>query len=281
MRIIETQSIYKTPQAIALRYAELEERRLTALSSVDSGYKDEVLARLEQGRLLSLAESFVGLKEISSLIAVPYHTLYHIKRVFEHFGSIVAFLRQSEIWEEEGRRITWSMLKNHVYKRSETDIEVEYERQKKNLKRATKKLEERASDFKAFAKAMRDEEGEDLAGLTFQAIEDAQREDREEIDDKDKTYLSYIRTLPCSLCGREKVDAHHIETGGMGMKGRDHFTIPLCRKCHTESHQKGKVWLDSAFLSASAWAEVAENLSNYLNEIRRLTNEATHNKNGR
>lgn len=53
-------------------------------------------------------------------------------------------------------------------------------------------------------------------------------------------YLDYIRSLPCRICDFNPVDPHHVETGGVGMKGSDFTAIPLCRKHHDELHSGGK-----------------------------------------
>lgn len=53
-------------------------------------------------------------------------------------------------------------------------------------------------------------------------------------------YLDYIRSLPCRICDFNPVDPHHVETGGVGMKGSDFTAIPLCRKHHDELGSKGK-----------------------------------------
>jgi hypothetical protein len=41
------------------------------------------------------------------------------------------------------------------------------------------------------------------------------------------------------------VQAHHSETGGVGMKGPDLSCIPLCHYHHNaELHQKGELWFE-------------------------------------
>ena len=57
---------------------------------------------------------------------------------------------------------------------------------------------------------------------------------------RNEPYLGYIRTLPCCVCGRSRVEAHHADTGGVGIKCNDTRAIPLCRICHTECHSLGK-----------------------------------------
>lgn len=52
-------------------------------------------------------------------------------------------------------------------------------------------------------------------------------------------FLSWVKTQPCTCCGAPADDAHHLigwGQGGMATKAHDAFTIPLCRKHHTELH---------------------------------------------
>lgn len=52
-------------------------------------------------------------------------------------------------------------------------------------------------------------------------------------------FLSWVKTQPCTCCGNPADDAHHLicwGQGGMATKAHDAFTIPLCRKHHTELH---------------------------------------------
>ena len=52
-------------------------------------------------------------------------------------------------------------------------------------------------------------------------------------------YLRWVKTQPCECCGMPSDDPHHLighGQGGMGTKAHDSFTLPLCRKHHTELH---------------------------------------------
>ncbi len=52
-------------------------------------------------------------------------------------------------------------------------------------------------------------------------------------------YLAWVKTQPCECCGMPSDDPHHLigwGQGGMATKAHDIFTIPLCRKHHTELH---------------------------------------------
>lgn len=54
-----------------------------------------------------------------------------------------------------------------------------------------------------------------------------------------RNYLNWVKTQPCECCQQQSDDPHHLigwGRGGMATKAHDIFTIPLCRKHHTELH---------------------------------------------
>ena len=67
-------------------------------------------------------------------------------------------------------------------------------------------------------------------------------------DPKPKTfrsnkYKNWVKSLSCIKCGRTPCDPHHQNLGdrpAMGLKAPDSQCIPLCPKCHSEYHNKGK-----------------------------------------
>ena len=63
----------------------------------------------------------------------------------------------------------------------------------------------------------------------------------------EKSHMSRIAEMPCSVCGAYGVHVHHIRTGvGMGRRSSDLDTIPLCHEHHqgmTGIHGMGrKAW---------------------------------------
>ena len=61
---------------------------------------------------------------------------------------------------------------------------------------------------------------------------------------KNKEYIAFIKTFGCSVCGTSPVDAHHLDTIGMGGNRKkdcveDFSCVPLCRGHHQEWHQYG------------------------------------------
>jgi len=53
--------------------------------------------------------------------------------------------------------------------------------------------------------------------------------------DRDDNYLTFVRTLPCIVdsCTVKPIHAHHVERGGMGIKGSDYSVVALCHEHHT------------------------------------------------
>lgn len=74
----------------------------------------------------------------------------------------------------------------------------------------------------------------------------------------DREYLQRVRGLECSSCGKAgPSQAHHVDQGGVGMKGPDTSTIPLCHACHARlediGHRRAEV--EMKFSVAMALAE--------------------------
>tara|TARA_Y100000588_G_scaffold329332_1_gene365439 strand:+ start:4816 stop:5787 length:972 start_codon:yes stop_codon:yes gene_type:complete len=58
-------------------------------------------------------------------------------------------------------------------------------------------------------------------------------------------YLSFVRKLPCRVCGKTAGIAHHLighGEGKMGSKASDMFTFPLCNEHHQELHRDMNTW---------------------------------------
>jgi len=65
--------------------------------------------------------------------------------------------------------------------------------------------------------------------------------DPKPVTDKDPKYLAWIRKQPCVITGRTPCEAHHTQTGGMGMKGSDYSALPLHHAEHQRCHQGGAI----------------------------------------
>ena len=59
---------------------------------------------------------------------------------------------------------------------------------------------------------------------------------------RDKDHLRFIARQPCTLCGRQPCEAHHLrfaQSRALGRRVSDEFTVPLCRVHHRELHRQG------------------------------------------
>jgi hypothetical protein len=56
--------------------------------------------------------------------------------------------------------------------------------------------------------------------------------------ERNNSYLGFVRSHPCCLCGDDiHVEAHHPRFGvGMGEKASDRDAVPLCGRHHRELH---------------------------------------------
>lgn len=60
---------------------------------------------------------------------------------------------------------------------------------------------------------------------------------------RNKSYLEWVKTLPCRNCTNHKgrtIEAHHpkghMYGSGMGLKSHDDLAVPLCSQCHRMYH---------------------------------------------
>ena len=60
-----------------------------------------------------------------------------------------------------------------------------------------------------------------------------------------KKHLAFVRSKPCMNCRTDQnIEAHHLlvvpgKHRGIGMKHKDEWTVPLCRKYHRSLHEAG------------------------------------------
>jgi ERF superfamily len=68
---------------------------------------------------------------------------------------------------------------------------------------------------------------------------------------RDKDHLGFIARQPCTVCGRQPCEAHHLrfaQPRALGRRVSDEFTVPLCRVHHRELHRQGdeRSWWNKA-----------------------------------
>lgn len=85
---------------------------------------------------------------------------------------------------------------------------------------------------------------------------------------RSEEYLDFVRGLTCAACGSLKsIEAHHVEQGGVGMKGSDYSCIPLCTECHRYLEDNGHRNAEKLFNFSISMA-VAETLHLYVTKAR-------------
>ena len=53
----------------------------------------------------------------------------------------------------------------------------------------------------------------------------------------EKRYMDRVASLPCSLCGTQPVELHHLREGqGMSQRASNYLVIPLCPRCHRDNY---------------------------------------------
>lgn len=55
---------------------------------------------------------------------------------------------------------------------------------------------------------------------------------------EDRAYQAWLRTRPCSRCGKSppSIVHHHTQRRGKGQRAHDHDGMPLCTPCHVGLH---------------------------------------------
>jgi hypothetical protein len=59
---------------------------------------------------------------------------------------------------------------------------------------------------------------------------------------RDPSHLRRLATIPCLICGRKPVQAHHLtfaQARAMGRKSSDEYAVPLCAIHHRDLHDHG------------------------------------------
>ena len=82
---------------------------------------------------------------------------------------------------------------------------------------------------------------------------------------RSKEHLRFVAQQPCLICGRSPSHAHHVrfaQSKGLGLKGSDEFTVPLCAIHHQQNHATGneRLWwqehkIDPLAVAARLWRE--------------------------
>jgi ERF superfamily len=80
---------------------------------------------------------------------------------------------------------------------------------------------------------------------------------------RDRDHRRFICRQPCTVCGRQPCETHHLrfaQPRALGRRVSDEFTVPLCRVHHRELHRQGdeRVWwsrfnIDPMLIALKFW----------------------------
>lgn len=89
---------------------------------------------------------------------------------------------------------------------------------------------------------------------------------------RSETYLNFIRRQACIVCAGTPSDPHHFIrlSAGVGAKGDDTKTIPLCREHHNEAHRVGRTTFQARH-NFDYWEEAFLLLEKYVTEVAQWT----------
>jgi hypothetical protein len=252
----------ETYQDAVERLRSLEERARGIIAGIKRSGLDLVRVRYDQGHLADMALRMrnARMEDLAEQVNVGPKTLYDAHLVYRRFKSRVELERQIRLWEEEGREVSWSMVRNHARNRlPDEPAKAASVLQEKatRLEKKTQRLEADALDLQEQAERMRTVNGhapvdpdlaDELEGVAVQAqivAGDTRRQAAElrlpkPERQQDERYLAYVRQHSCLACGATgAVQAHHLDRGGTGSKGPDYTAVPLCATCHGHLHEVG------------------------------------------
>lgn len=253
--------------------------------------REMILLRFRQGRTAHLAlgmrrEDHYGtaaMDTLSERSGVHSRTLYQALQFYRD-DRIPKAEAQLQAWmdtvEEEKGRISWSYCRNLVQKalpETPEKAERKLEDEVQKLEAKSTRLEQEAGDLEQAVTHWNGNGKDEALGVIAKAREVAAdtRQQAERLvlvsDPKpmrweSADYLRHVRSYGCLICG-EEADAHHITTGGMGTKGHDLFTVPLCRAHHGELHQGGALTFQETH-QLNLWQNVAYIQAEYFTDLK-------------
>ena len=225
-----------------------------------------------EGRILHQYGNSV-MTNLANDIHVNLSDLYRSCKLADKFHDEKAFLDWWDRQEKQSLHPSWTWIKSHLLPDPASDVQDVYslEAHAEEVMRSVEKMAEKMEELNTLLDNPQISEGvrEQICGVYQQAktiigesIVAAAENSNVDIV-RDPAYLGYIRTLECCVCGQTPTEAHHVETGGIGLKCSDLATIPLCGKHHREI-QANKHIGNPEYKGFEIWRECSTSLIKYI-----------------
>lgn len=205
-------------------------------------YEREGLIEKEYGNAVVMA--------LSQDIGLHYTVVYRAIAIATKFPTLQSLKDFKHLYEKENEKpLSLTYIRERVLPKPKDEpekhggAEALAERQMSLAERLGHELE----DLKSLAPQVSGDTREEIAGVIHklqEVLSEPTFLPTAKVD-RDSGYLNYVRTLPCVVCGG-RAEPHHVEGGGVALKGSDYLTIPLCRKHHDAYHSEGKVGFQQA-----------------------------------
>ena len=278
----------KVPETLAEaegRMAALEKDIQGARDARSRLHVDEVFWRIEQGKLFDEAKSFFKhgknpAAHFAQKAGIHERTLYDAAAAYRRAGSMWGFREQVARWEDEGRDITWRMVRNWGRKLLPDDTDKMKEATQKQLASIERRLTRVAQDAAELSEQLPDmdeEERDEVRGVITHAIEQIHEVNREQAriltrvqggpeptHHTDDAYLDYVCSKPCINCGGAPSDPYHVNQGGEATEGSAYFVLPVCITCHQQIREHGE---EAVLGDWDQWKCLARLLSGYIRSL--------------
>ena len=241
------------PEALekgVLKLRELDQQAQEITSLIRSKGKALIRLRFQQGRIVEALyqqyESVYGeslMQRLEQGTGVSRRLLWQAHQFYrlpELRGSELLLEQWIENRETERGSISWTYCRNYAAKQLSPHDPDKIQDEAERLERRSERLEQDAQDLQ------RRTTSPEAEGVTVQAQLVAQdtRAQLRQVEAKPQTprsteYLTFVRSLPCCVTGQPGAEAHHVEQGGVGMKGSDFSCIPLAPAVHRYVENQG------------------------------------------
>lgn len=257
---------WQTPMALDEGIIQLKRHiaeGMQALGRVQEGTKAFCIALWKQGGVVAnlLDQARYGdsvMAQLEQATGYKASALYDRRNVFDYYETEADLEIAMDERIEGNGSVSWNELVGHVRKSLKTssngsatqDADQKLEDRKRALEKRAEKLEQAAEALQREVVELG--EDEEIIGAITKAQQVAE-ETRVQTGSLElpkpervtnEQFLAYVRQYDCLVCQApgQRVEAHHLDKAGMGTKGPDYYTVPLCSDHHQEceTHPQGQ-----------------------------------------